>query len=320
MTNDPKVIAQQRRLAALETALKPIIQFLEDDSIIEIMLNPDGVVWLDQVGKGLVKAGITMDFADSERIIRLCAAAMNTAINDLKPSLAAKLPKWGCRVQASISPIVEGPTFAFRKPSKIIFSLDNNVESGIMSQNQADLLRNAVLERKNILVGGGTGSGKTTLTNALLKCVAETTDRVYIVEDNPELQCTAENKIQILVQHEYSFQQAIMDSLRYRPDRIIVGEVRDGSALDLLKAWNTGHPGGLATIHANDTRSMLDRIGQLIEEVVQTAPRYLIAEAIDICVHITRNHRVEAGREISGISAINGIDEKGRWVMEDLLE
>lgn len=317
--NDAKAIAQERRLAALEAGLKPIIGFLEDDNIIEIMLNPDGVVWLDVVGEGLQNSGIVMRFEDSERIVRLCAAAMNTTINDLKPSLAAKLPKWGCRVQASVPPIVAGPTFAFRKPSKIIFSLDDYVNAKIMTQQQADFLRQAVLDRKNILVGGGTGSGKTTFVNALLKCVAETTDRLYIVEDNPELQCISENKIQVLVQHEYSFQKAIMDSLRYRPDRIIVGEVRDGSALDLLKAWNTGHPGGLATIHANNTKSMLDRLGQLIEEVVQVAPRYLIAEAIDICVHIERSHHIEAGRRISGISAIKDLDEQGQWVLEDLL-
>ena len=313
-----KQIAIDRRFVALKAALQPIIQFLEDDCVVEIMLNADSVVWIDAVGKGMYKSDVTINPDDAERIIRLCAAAMNAEVNERKPSLTAKLPGWGCRVQASVPPIVESPTFAFRKPSKIIFTLDNYVESEIMTQRQADILRKAVLDRKNILVGGGTGSGKTTLANALLQCVSDTRDRVYIVEDNPELQCAAENKIQILVQANYSFQNAIMDALRYRPDRIILGEVRDGSALDLLKAWNTGHPGGISTIHANDPVAMLERLGQLIEEVMPTAPRYLIAEAVEICVHITKDRKAVAGRSITGITAVNGLNESGGWNLMEI--
>lgn len=314
-----KQIAIDRRFIALKAALYPIIQFLDDDSVVEIMLNADGVVWIDAVGKGMYKSDVTIGPDEAERIIRLCAAAMNTEVNENHPSLAAKLPGWGCRVQASVPPIVEAPTFAFRKPSKIVFTLDNYVETGILTQRQADILEKAVLDRKNILVGGGAGSGKTTLANALLQCIAGTSDRLYIVEDNPELQCVAAaNKVQILVQSGYSFQNAIMDALRYRPDRIILGEVRDGSALDLLKAWNTGHPGGIATIHANDTVAMLERLGQLIEEIIPTAPRYLIADAVDVCVHIIRNKKAAAGRSITGITEVNGLNESGGWNLNEM--
>ena len=182
-----------------------------------------------------------------------------------------------------------------------------------MSESDAQFLRQAVLDKKNILVGGGTGSGKTTFVNALLQEVALTNDRIYIVEDNAELQCDAQNKVEILVHPPiYTHQRAIMDALRFRPDRIIVGEVRDGAALDMLKAWNTGHPGGIATIHANTTTSMLDRLSQLCEEVMPHAPRYLIAEAIDICVHIRRAPESPAGRLISGIVEVIG-EENGHW-------
>jgi type IV secretion system protein VirB11 len=313
-------VMHNRRIASLKSALDPIIPFLENDSIVEIMLNADGRVWVDQHGAGMYCTDVTITSESSERMLRLVASAMGRTINDKSPSLAAKLPVWGCRVQATIPPITEAPVFALRKPPKKIFSLDDYVQSGIMSQTQADFIVEAVNERKNILIGGGTGSGKTTLSNAILQAVSKTGDRVYIVEDNPELQCTAENKLQILVCPPfYDCRTAIMDALRYRPDRIIVGEVRDGSALDLLKAWNTGHPGGLATIHANDPKAMLDRMCQLIEEVVPKAPRHLVSEAVDLCIHIKRDPHKAAGRSISGIVAVNGVADRESWLLDPLL-
>lgn len=312
-------IIHDRRIASLKSALNPIISFLEDDTIVEIMLNADGRVWVDQHGRGMYCTDVVMQPDASERMLRLVASSMGRSINAENPSLAAKLPVWGSRVQATIPPIVEAPVFTLRKPPKKIFSLDDYVDSGIMSDAQAEYIFEAVEERKNILIGGGTGSGKTTLSNAILEAVSKTGDRVYIVEDNPELQCTAENKLQILVCPPfYDCRHAIMDALRYRPDRIIVGEVRDGAALDLLKAWNTGHPGGLATIHANNPKAMLDRMCQLIEEVVPVAPRHLISEAVDLCIHIQRDPTHPAGRSISGIVTVKGIADKESWELDPL--
>ncbi len=308
-----KEITRSRKLDALLVALTPILTYLDDPAIVEIMVNADGRVWVDEIGRGLSCTQTLMKPEEVERIIRLLAASINAEVNDHSPSLSVKLPGWGARVQAAIPPIVSAPVFAFRKPAKVIFSLEEYVLQGILSEGDARLLRRAVLEKKNIMVGGGTGSGKTTLVNALLKVVAESDDRVYIVEDNAELQCDALNKVEILVQPPlYTHQRAIMDALRFRPDRIIVGEVRDGAALDMLKAWNTGHPGGIATIHANSTTSMLDRLCQLCEEVMAHAPRYLIAEAIDLCVHIRRDPLSLAGRSISGIVEVIG-EEGGQW-------
>ncbi len=306
-------ITRNRKLDALRVALSPILVYLDDPVIIEIMVNADGRVWVDEIARGMSCTMTIMQPEEVERIIRLLAASINAEVNDQSPSLSVKLPGWGARVQASVPPIVSAPVFSFRKPAKVIFSLEDYVLKGILSESDARYLQRGVMERKNILVGGGTGSGKTTLVNALLKVVAESDDRVYIVEDNAELQCDAPNKIEILVQPPlYTHQRAIMDALRFRPDRIIVGEVRDGAALDMLKAWNTGHPGGIATIHANSTSSMLDRLCQLCEEVMAHAPRYLIAEAIDLCVHIQRDPLHSAGRSISGIVEVIG-EEGGQW-------
>ena len=306
--------SQARRRASLRTALAPIVQFLDDDAVLEIMLNADGRVWVEKAGAGMFETEATMSATDALRMLRLVATEMNTELSDRNPSLAGKLPIWGARVQASIPPVVEAPVFALRKPPKVVFTLDDYVASGIISEKQCEILRNAVQWRENILIGGGTGSGKTTLANALLAEIAETSDRVYLVEDNPELQCLAPNKVQVLVQPPvYTWRRAIMDAMRFRPDRIIVGEVRDGSALDMLKAWNTGHPGGIATCHANDTSGMLDRMCQLMEEVLPVAPKHLIVDAITFCVHIQRDPDNPAGRSLSGIDMLAGLTPSGEW-------
>lgn len=310
---------QNRRKASLRNALNPIISFLDKDSIIEIMLNPDGRVWVDEAGVGMYATDVIMEPSDADRIIRFLATSTGSVCNESNPSIAAKLPFWGARVQATIPPVVSSPVFAIRKPAKFIFTLDDYVEKKIMSKSQAQYISDACKNKKNILIGGGTGSGKTTFANAILQKVAQTGDRLYIIEDNSELQCSAENMITILVQPPFfTYHRAVMDALRYRPDRIIIGEVRDGTALDLLKAWNTGHPGGIATIHANNPESMLNRLCQLIEEIVPKAPRDLVAEAVDICVFIERNKQHPAGRHVGGIIIVKGIDSSGKWHLENL--
>lgn len=309
---------QARRSSALRSALSPILPFLEDDAVIEIMLNADGSVWVERAKAGMSRSQVLMSPEEAERMLRLIAAEMRLELNAGKPSLSAKLPApWSARVQAAIPPIVEAPVFAVRKPARVVLSLEDYVAAGILTEEQRQALVRAVLERQNILVGGGTGSGKTTLANALLKVIAEQTDdRVLIIEDTPELQCVAENKVQVLVQPGvYGLQQAIMAAMRFRPDRILVGEVRDGSALELLKAWNTGHPGGIATIHANDTRAMLDRMCQLIEEVVHPAPRGLVAATVNLCVHVRRDPGSRAGRTVSGVERVAGVSAAGGWMM-----
>jgi type IV secretion system protein VirB11 len=314
--------SQTRRAAALKSALGPIVDFLTDDAVVEIMLNADGAIWIEEIGAGMRRTHVRMPPSDAERMLRLVASEMLVELNADKPSLSAKLPApWGARLQASIAPIVDAPVFALRKPPKVVFSLEDYVEKEILSPSARDALVAAVERHDNILIGGGTGSGKTTFANALLKVIAEaSSDRVHIIEDTPELQCAAPNKVQVLVQPKvHTWRDAIMAAMRLRPDRILVGEVRDGSALELLKAWNTGHPGGLATIHANDTAGMLDRLCQLIEEVVYPAPRPLVAQTIQVCAHIARDRSGPAGRRLSGLDRVCGVGPDGRWKLEPIV-
>jgi type IV secretion system protein TrbB len=310
-----------RQLSALRLTMKAIVPFLDDDTVIEIALNADGAIWVERMGAEMSCTDARMTREEASVMLRLVANAIGTEITDAKPSLAALIPGWNTRLQAMIPPVVDAPIFTVRKPPKKIFTLDDYVACGILSSRQADELRRAVGNRSNILVGGSTGSGKTTFTNAVLHEIAEqTTDRLYIVEDMRELQCAARNKLQVFVQEPiYGWQRAILDALRSRPDRIVVGEIRGGAAaLELTKAWNTGHPGGIATVHANDTRGMLDRICQLLEEVIPTAPRPFLAHVINVCVHLTKDPSLPGGRRVSGLDRVLGLKTDGSWRLEPL--
>jgi len=268
----------------LRTALGPAIGgFLEDSTIVEVMLNPDGRLWIDRLSGGLEDTGQRMSAADGERIVRLVAHHVGAEVHPGSPRVSAELPETGERFEGLLPPVVAAPAFAIRKPAVAVFTLDDYAAVGIMSVDQAAALKQAVADRKNILVAGGTSTGKTTLTNALLAEVAKTSDRVVLIEDTRELQCWTDNLVALRTKDGVvSLSDLVRSSLRLRPDRIPIGEVRGAEALDLLKAWGTGHPGGVGTIHAGSALGALRRLEQLIQEAVITVPRALIAETINV--------------------------------------
>lgn len=268
----------------LRTALGPAIaRFLEDPAVIEVMLNPDGRVWIDRLSEGLSGTGEWLSPADGERIVRLVAHHVGLEVHHSAPRVSAELPETGERFEGLLPPVVAAPAFAIRKPAVAVFTLEDYVAAGIMTSAQAETLRSGVATRANILVAGGTSTGKTTLTNALLAEVAGTSDRVILIEDTRELQCAAPNLVAMRTRDGVaSLSDLVRSSLRLRPDRIPIGEVRGPEALDLLKAWGTGHPGGIGTIHAGSAIGALRRLEQLIQEAVVTVPRALIAETIDL--------------------------------------
>jgi type IV secretion system protein VirB11 len=247
------------------------------------MLNPDGRLWIDRLSEGLSDTGESLNAADGERIVRLVAHHVGAEVHGGSPRVSAELPETGERFEGLLPPVVTAPTFAIRKPAVAVFTLDDYVAASIMTAGQAEALRLAVAARKNILVAGGTSTGKTTLTNALLAEVAKTADRVVLIEDTRELQCLAPNLVALRTKDGVvSLSDLVRSSLRLRPDRIPIGEVRGAEALDLLKAWGTGHPGGIGTIHAGSALGALRRLEQLIQEAVVTVPRALIGETIDV--------------------------------------
>nr|WP_271553333.1 P-type conjugative transfer ATPase TrbB [Bradyrhizobium sp. CCBAU 45394] len=299
--------AFSRGARMLRTALGPAIAtFLEDPSIVEVMLNPDGRLWIDRLSGGLEDSGRTMSAADGERIVRLVAHHVGTEVHAEKPRVSAELPETGERFEGLLPPVVAAPAFAIRKPAVAVFTLDDYAAAGIMTIDQAGVLREAVAARKNILVAGGTSTGKTTLTNALLAEIAGTTDRVVLIEDTRELQCRAPNLVALRTKDGVaSLSDLVRSSLRLRPDRIPVGEVRGSEALELLKAWGTGHPGGIGTIHAGTALGALRRLEQLIQEAVLTVPKALIAETIDL-VAVLRGRGSE--RRLAELALVAGLD------------
>jgi type IV secretion system protein VirB11 len=268
----------------LRTALGALLLArLEDPGVAEVMLNPDGRIWVDRFDVGLVDAGLTLSAADGERILRLVAHHVGAEIHAERPRLAAELPVTGERFEGLLPPLVAAPTFSLRKPASLVFTLADYLDAGIMSAGEAMVLAEGVRARANILVVGPTSSGKTTLVNALLAEVARTGDRVITIEDVRELQCAAPNLVSLRTREGVAtLGDLVRSSLRLRPDRIIVGEVRGAEALDLIKAWGTGHPGGVGTLHAGTSLGALLRLEQLIQEAVVTVPRPLIAETIDL--------------------------------------
>lgn len=301
----------------LRTALGPAIaHWLEDESVVEVMLNPDGRLWIDRLTDGLSDTGERLLPADGERVVRLVANHVGAEVHECAPRVSAELPETGERFEGLLPPIVAAPAFAIRKPAVAVFTLDDYVAAGIMNASQADVLRLSIAERRNVLVAGGTSTGKTTLVNALLAEVSQSNDRIVLIEDTRELQCTAPNLVALRTKDgTASLSDLVKSSLRLRPDRIPIGEVRGAEALDLLKAWGTGHPGGIGTIHANSALGALRRLEQLIQEAVVTVPRALVAETIDIVAVLTGRG---SERRLTEVAFVAGLDpETGDYLTVD---
>ena len=299
-----EVISRGARM--LRTALGPAIAaWLEDPSVVEVMLNPDGRLWVDRLSSGLAETQERLAPAEGERIVRLVAHHVGAEVHPGSPRVSAELPETGERFEGLLPPVVTAPTFAIRKPAVAVFTLEDYAAAGIMTVGQAEVLRQSVAERRNILVAGGTSTGKTTLANALLAEVAKTADRVVLIEDTRELQCRAANLVALRTKDGVaSLSELVRSSLRLRPDRIPIGEVRGAEALDLLKAWGTGHPGGIGTIHAGTAIGALRRLEQLIQEAVVTVPRALIAETIDLIAVLSGRG---VARRLTELARVDGL-------------
>lgn len=306
--NASHAIVQERRRSSLARALGPAIaEALAAPDVVEAMVNADGQLWLDRVGHGLEQTSYTLSAPDRETAIRILAHEAGEIVSEDRPGLAAILPASAARVQALLPPLVAAPILAIRKRPAKIYRLCDYVADAIATKRQAEALVDAVGRCANIVVAGGTGSGKTTLLNALLAEPAFHQARVVLLEDTAELQCAAPNSVQLLTKRTtppVTMRDLVQMTLRLRPDRIVVGEVRDGAALEVLKAWNTGHPGGLLTLHANSAADALARLEDLTLEQSQHPPRRLIASAVDVIVFI---QRTQTGRAITEIARVRGV-------------
>lgn len=308
---------KDRAKSKLERDAREILSALQDPETVEIMVNADGRIWQEKLGQKIQHIG-NIQAAQVEAVIKTVAGFHGKEINRFNPMIEGEFPLDNSRFAGQLPPIVTAPTFAIRKKAIKIFTLEQYVEAGVLSPRHCDVIKEAVRKHRNILVIGGTGSGKTTLINAIIHEMvrSDPDERIFILEDTGEIQCAAQNFVQYHTTLDVNMTQLLKTTLRMRPDRILVGEVRGAEALDLLDAWNTGHEGGAATLHANDAMSGLTRLESLISRN-SSAPKEimpLIAEAVDMVVHITR---APHGRKIQQIIEVQGF-KRGSYQIKKL--
>ena len=293
-TPTPEDREKERIHASLERTLQgtDFYAAYKDRSVIEIMLNPDGSLWVDKLGAGMSKIG-SMTSSVAENVIRSVAGCFRKEVHTSSPILECKFPLDGSRFAAQLPPIVKAPTFALRKRAVKIFTLEQYVESGTLTQPQYNTIIKAIKEHRNILIAGGTGSGKTTLLNAVINSmvVLSPYERMIIMEDTPEIQCAAENAVLYETSPEVNLSDLVKLTLRMRPDRILIGEIRGGEALSLLESWNTGHPGGVATVHCNSAEDATNRVVTLVSKNKE-APRNIedmVGQILDVILFIEKD-------------------------------
>ncbi|MER0203178.1 MAG: P-type conjugative transfer ATPase TrbB [Nitrosomonas sp.] len=308
---------KDRAKSKLERDAREILSALQDPETVEIMVNADGRIWQEKLGQKIQHIG-NIQSAQVEAVIKTVAGFHGKEVNRFNPMIEGEFPLDNSRFAGQLPPIVSSPTFAIRKKAIKIFTLEQYVETGVLSPRHGDVIKEAVRKHRNILVIGGTGSGKTTLINAIINEMvhSDPDERIFILEDTGEIQCAAQNFVQYHTTLDVDMTQLLKTTLRMRPDRILVGEVRGPEALDLLDAWNTGHEGGAATLHANDALSGLTRLESLISRN-PSAPKEimpLIAEAVDMVVHITRTPH---GRKIQQIIEVQGF-KRGSYQIKKL--
>ena len=285
-----------------------IMAALHDPEVIEIMVNPDGNVWIERLGRDM-ELTTTIGYYQARDVVVLVASSMDFEANVQNPIVQGELPLDGSRFHGILPPNVSPQaSFTIRKKASKVFSLEEYVERGALPASLYETISTAIADRKNILVIGGTGSGKTTLLNGLIKKLSEVNPahRNLILEDTMELQCESQNKVFMRTSDSMNMQGLVETTLRYRPDRILIGEVRNKAALDLLKAWNTGHPGGFATVHANSALEGLDRLEELTEEAGNGPKQKLVGRAVDIILFIQKT--ADGDRKITQAISVHGYD------------
>jgi len=290
-----------------------VVRALTDDDVTEIYVNIDGEVRFDTRSQGRAKSGEYIGAHRVEMFLNAVASSLGVTLCAQNASLEAELPIAefrGSRLQGFVAPITAAPTFNIRKPASAIYSLDEYVTSGVISEAHRAELRRAVLGHSNIVIAGGTNSGKTTLANAVLLEVTELfpRERIVVLEDTVELQCAARDHLSLRTGPGVSLTQLVRSALRTSPNRIVVGEVRGPEALDLLDAWATGHPGGVSTVHASSAEGALLRLDRLAQRANVPSQKYLIAEAIDTVIVIQGGN---GGRRVTDLATVEGIDANG---------
>jgi P-type conjugative transfer ATPase TrbB len=313
---DRRNIYSDRILAILKSSLgEKINSYFEDEDIIEIMLNDDKTVWVDSLTKGMYFTGIILENTEAMKIINTVATFMEAKVDKENPRMSAELPDTGFRFESVIPPNVDNPIFTIRKKSILIFTLDDYVRMGSLTEFQKGVIEKAINNYKNILIVGGTSTGKTTFANACIGAIPKK-DRLVILEDTKEIRSLCPNKISLKTSIYTSMEELFYSTMRLRPDRIVVGEIRGATSLDLLTAWNSGHGGGVSTIHSDSTEGALEQLEQYNQRKSVDKQQKLIGKAIDLVVVLKR---VNGERKVVEIKEVLGF-ENGEYIIREVKE
>ena len=302
-----------RLLDGLRHSCGPLfMNALEDPDVIEIMLNPDGSLWIEKYGQEHEPIGV-ISVAQSRLILSQVASGLDLTVNEKNPIVEGEFPLDGSRFEGTFPPIVgPGPSFSLRKKASRVFTLEEYMLSRSLTPEAVSIIEDAVRQRQNIVVVGGTSSGKTTFVNAVIDAISRLTPshRLIILEDTAELQSKSPNTVflRTSVLAEVDMRKLAKVSMRYAPKRILVGEVRDAAALEMLKLWNTGHPGGVSTFHADSAEEALERLEELVEEAGLGPKQKLIGRAVDLAVYMEKTP--DNRRQISSIIKVNKFNHK----------
>lgn len=300
----------ERKIAQLEYSMgEELIRLMNDDAVFEVIANPDGKVWIDTFDRGRVDTGIVLDAGQIRQIIFDVAALNDSVISESFPLLEAEIPDSRLfdrsRFQGELPDVVPSPDFNIRKHPKRVLSLDDYVKQGTMTTRQKAIIMTAIQQKKNIIAAGGTKSGKTTLLNAILQEISKLPDRVVMIEDAPELRCTAKDHVSLRTMPNVTMDHLLRATLRKTPDRIVVGEVRGGEALSLLDAWSTGHSGGCSTVHSNSAMDTLIRLENMTSRVARNPQQFTISRAVDIIIYLKYEHLKRRIEEIISVESYN---------------
>lgn len=302
-----------RLLEGLRHSCGPLfMNSLEDPEVIEIMLNPDGSLWIERYGQDHERIG-EIALAQSRLVLSQVASALELTVNAEHPIVEGEFPLDGSRFEGTFPPIVgPGPSFSLRKKASRVFTLEEFMAACSITARVIEIIHEAVQRRLNIVVVGGTSSGKTTFVNAVIDAIYRLTPshRLLILEDTAELQSQSPNAVffRTSVLANVDMRKLAKVSMRYAPKRILVGEVRDAAALEMLKLWNTGHPGGVSTFHADSAEEALPRLEELVEEAGLGPKQNLIGRAVDLVVYMEKTP--DNQRRISEIIKVNGFNPK----------
>ena len=295
-----------------------ILELLNDKDVSEIIINDDTKLFKDTFSEGQVFTGKYIDPTRTLSLIQVVASYSKQIIDENNPILEARLYDKS-RFTGVIPPLADNPTINIRKHTILKLTLDDYVDTGVITQNQKKILLDNIKNKRNILVVGATGSGKTTFANACINDISKLNERLGILEDTPEIQTTATNRYFLHTSSNKKMIDLVKVSLRMTPQRIIVGEIRDGASLYLLRAWNSGQGGGVCTIHSDSARKALGQLEGYIQEVSQTPQKQLIADNVHLIVVIDKVFEDgETKRKLVEMVEVKGLDKEGNYILENL--